>query len=74
MRETWNCMLNLFAKVVHRRLLRLRRERPHDRRAYQRDEVAPFHLIKLHGVPCHQGQVAGYRISRGQTAGGEMIL
>jgi hypothetical protein len=41
MRETWNCMLNLLAKVVHRRLVRARREGPRCRAAEQRDELAP---------------------------------
>src|SRR5262249_22399053 len=46
MRETWNCMLNLLAKVVHRRLLRPRRERPCNRSAAeQRYELTPCHSI-----------------------------
>src|SRR6516162_5274611 len=48
MRETWNCMLNLLAKVVHRRLLRARRERPRSRRAAeQRDESTSSHIATL---------------------------
>src|SRR6516165_11106375 len=41
MRETWNCMLNLLAKVVHRRLLRARRERPHNGRAAECSQQFP---------------------------------
>jgi hypothetical protein len=37
----------------HRRLLRTRLKRPHNRRAAkQGDELAPFQLIELHSVPC----------------------
>ena len=41
----------------HRRLLRVRRERPRSRRATEkRDEVAPSDLIGLHSVPCQQAR------------------
>jgi hypothetical protein len=35
----------------HRRLLRVRRQRPRRRAAEKRDEVAPLQLIELHLVP-----------------------
>jgi hypothetical protein len=58
-------------KTDHRhRLLRARRERPRCRRtAAQRDELAAFQLIEWHSAPASQGQIAGYRISSGQSAG-----
>jgi hypothetical protein len=39
----------------HRRLLRVRRQRPRRCAAEKRDELAPFLLIELHLVPCQQG-------------------
>jgi len=58
----------------HRRLLRLRRDRPRGRAAEQRYEVAPFQLIELHSVPASQGRITGYRIGQDQSGGNETIL
>jgi hypothetical protein len=38
-------------------LLRARCEWPSRRAAEQRDEIAPFQLIKLHSVPASQGRM-----------------
>jgi len=46
-----------------------RRERPCRRAAEQRDELAPFQLIKFHSIPASQGRIAGYSIASDQSAG-----
>src|SRR6516162_1129069 len=57
------------ANYRHRRLLRTRRERPRCRAAEQREEIAPFQLIKFHSIPAGQGRIAEYRIASDQSAG-----
>src|SRR5262249_35387659 len=54
----------------HRRLLRLRRKRPCNRRAAEeRNELTPFQLIKLHSVPCQQGPNCRISNWRGSVSG-----
>jgi hypothetical protein len=45
MRGSESCRASEESDHRHRRLLRLRHERPRDRAAEQRDEVAAFHSI-----------------------------
>src|SRR5262249_11511375 len=52
-----------------------RPERPCCRRAAeQRDELAAFQLIELHSIPASEGRIAGYRIGKDQSAGGQKRL
>src|SRR5215469_10718930 len=48
--------------------MRARCERPRDRTAEQRDELAPLQVIELHSVPS-QGRIAAYRIRNDQAGG-----
>src|SRR5262245_21440049 len=49
----------------HRRLLRLRRERPRGRRAREKgDELAALHLIELHSVPSSQAGLQDIELAR----------
>src|SRR5262249_30217406 len=55
---------------VYHRLLRVRRERPCDRRtAKQRDETASMYLIECHPIPMSRDRTAEYRIYEGQSGG-----
>src|SRR5262245_64769139 len=74
-------LLNIFGERVEHadppqpgRLLRACRHRPRRRAAEQRDELAAFYLIELHSVPVQRAALQITQMSKGQTAGGEMIL
>jgi hypothetical protein len=53
----------------HPRLLRARHERPCNRAAEKRDELASFQSVELHLIPASQGRIVGYRIGEDQSAG-----
>jgi hypothetical protein len=55
------------------RLLRASHARPDCRAADEREELATFHLTEFHLVAC-QAKIAGYRISRVQSAGTQPII